>query len=239
MGSTRLPGKVLVELAGLPMLAQQLRRLRRCTLADAIVVATTTHPGDDAIVELARREDAAWFRGSEEDVLSRFVGAARQSHADVVVRVTADCPLIDPLVTDRVIDELVRHPGSCDYASNVLRRTYPRGLDAEALFFDTLQRVDRLAVSAQAREHVTMLVYAERPTLFLCRSVEDEANNADLRWTVDTAEDLRVVRTLYDALGLGERCAPYEETLGYARAHPELMAINAGIETWQPPPSGA
>jgi spore coat polysaccharide biosynthesis protein SpsF len=232
--SRRLPGKVLMGIAGRPMLAQQIQRLRECKMADEIVIATTTNGTDDPIIELARQEEIAWFRGSEHDVLARFVGAARQARADVIVRVTADCPLIDPQVTDRVINELVCHAAECDYASNVLQRTYPRGLDAEALFWDTLLRIDRLAQSKAAREHVTILPRSERPDLFLCRSVIDSQNNADLRWTVDTAADLQLVRTLYEVLDMRARVVPYTELLAYVRAHPEVAYLDTASETWDP-----
>ncbi len=229
MGSTRLPGKVLMDVAGKPMLSQQIRRLKECTALDEIVIATTTNPADEPLCKLARREQVGCFRGSEQDVLSRFVGAARQTRADVIVRITADCPLIDPQITDRVIMELTNHVGQCDYASNVLQRTYPRGLDVEALYWDTLLRIDRLAQSQASREHVTTIIRFEQPQIFLCRSVMDAENNADLRWTVDTTADLQLIRLLYDVLDLNSHIAPYSETLAYVRAHPELSQINAGI----------
>lgn len=234
MTSTRLPGKVLMDVAGKPMLVQQIGRLKQCALADEIVIATTTNPVDDPLVDIARQEGVGWFRGDEHDVLSRFVGAARQTRADVIVRVTADCPLIDPQVSDRVIGELLTHTPECDYASNVLQRTYPRGLDVEAFFWDTLLRMDRLAQSSQAREHVTVLLRSERPELFLCRSVEDVENNADLRWTVDNAADLDLVRALYHTLNLAAHPVSYREVLAHARSHPELAAMNAELDTWDP-----
>lgn len=231
--STRLPGKVLMDIAGRPMLAQQLCRLKQCTLVDDIVVATTTQATDDPVAELAHGEQVGCFRGSEQDVLARCVGAAREARADVVIRVTGDCPLIDPQVTDRVITELTDHAMECDYASNVLRRTYPRGLDVEAFFWDALLRIDRFARSEVAREHVTIVPRSEHPELFVCRSVEDNQNNADLRWTVDTAADLEFVRQLYAALNLSSRMAFYPEILGYVRNHVEL-ARRDEIETWDP-----
>ena len=229
MTSTRLPGKVLMDLAGRPLLAQQLRRLARCRLVDDVVVATTANATDDAVVALARSEGARWFRGSEGDVLARYAGAAREARADVIVRVTADCPLIDPDECDRVIAALVSHPARADYASNVVRRTFPQGLDCEAMFADTLERVDRLARSPAVREHVTAFVWHERPELFLIESVADAEDNSDLRWTVDEAADLALVRALYEALGIGERPAPYRELLLYARAHPHLATLNAAV----------
>jgi spore coat polysaccharide biosynthesis protein SpsF len=234
MTSTRLPGKVLMDVAGRPMLAQQVRRLKQCELADEIVVATTSNVTDEPVVELARREGVGCFRGSEQDVVARYVGASRQAQASVVVRVTADCPLIDSVVVDQVIRELVDHPADCDYVSNVIQRTYPRGMDVEALFLDTLLRVDRLARSPLAREHVTMFIYSERPDLFLGRSVVDEEDNSALRWTVDTAQDLQLVRALYEALDLGTRRVPYRELVAYVRTRPDLMNMNAGIQTWEP-----
>ncbi len=237
MTSTRLPGKVLMPLAGRPMLAQQIRRLRECRLADEITIATTGNASDDPIAELSRTERVGLFRGDEHDVLSRFVGAAGETGAGAVVRVTADCPLIDPELTDRVIGELLHHPDGCDYAANILDRTYPRGLDVETFWLDTLLRMDRLGRSAAAREHVTIVARSEWPELFLRRSIADADDNSDLRWTVDTAEDLEVVRAIY--AGLGDRVAPYTEVLAYARAHPELARINRTVETWDPHASPA
>lgn len=166
MASTRLPGKVLTELGDRPMLAQQLRRLRRCQLADELVLATTRNAADDPIVAVAKAEDVRWYRGSEHDVLSRHVEAAREARADVVVRITADCPLIDPGVTDRVIRTLLDGAGSCDYAANVIEPTYPQGLDTEVMFQGTLERhrahTDTLSSHpAKAGTHVT----ARRPAV--------------------------------------------------------------------------
>jgi spore coat polysaccharide biosynthesis protein SpsF len=229
MTSTRLPGKVLADLGGRPLLAQMLRRLMRCRRADEVVVATTTNAPDDAVVEVAGVEGARWFRGEEHDVLSRYLGAAREARADVIVRVTADCPLIDPEQVDRVIVALETDAGGADYAANVVERTFPRGLDAEALYRDTLQRIDRLAHSAAAREHVTHLV-RERRDLFIVRSVTDRQDNSDLRWTVDATVDLVMMRRLYEALSLGHRPLDYPRILAYVRSHPEISAINAHVE---------
>lgn len=229
MTSTRLPGKVVMEVAGRPMLSQVLRRLKRCRLADDIVIATTMNDEDQPVVDLADAEHVRWFRGDEHDVLSRYAGAARESNADLIVRVTSDCPLIDPEIVDRVIQELASHARECDYAANVIERTFPRGLDAEAFFRDVLERVDRLGRSAPAREHVTAFILRERPELFCTLSITDTQDNSDLRWTVDVPEDLEMVRRLYEEMELGERAVGYREIVAYARAHPSLAAINSEV----------
>ena len=228
MTSSRLPGKVLMDLAGKPMLAQQLSRLKRCRAVDDIVVATTENAADDAIVAVARGEGVRWFRGSEHDVLARFVGAACEANADVVIRITADCPLIDPEQSDRVIETFCAHRRDADYASNVVQRTFPVGLDTEALFRDTLERTHRLAQSPAAREHVTWLIHRECPALFRILSVTDNEDNSDLRWVVDVPEDLQMARRLYEALGLGEQPLAYREIVSFVRAHPEVV-INAPV----------
>ncbi len=212
MGSTRLPGKVLMDLEGRPMLEQQLRRLKRCTRIDELVVATTTDSRDDAIVGVAKKEGARWFRGSESDVLGRYAAAARESKADLVVRLTADCPLIDPEIVDSTVEALEAHK-EVEYCSNVIRRTYPKGLDSEALWTRVLLILDQTATSKESREHVTWHILHERPDRFITHSVEDGENNSHLRWVVDTAEDMEQMRRIYRALKLGERVPPYRETL--------------------------
>lgn len=235
MASNRLPGKVLMDLEGAPMLARQIRRLKQCARVDEIFIATTTDPLDDPVEELAGKERVGCFRGSESDVLGRFVGVCRLSGADVILRITADCPLMDPEVVDRVAAEILEHPDTCDYASNVLHRTFPHGLDVEAFFADVLMRVDRLARSPLEREHVTMFIYSVRPQLFLLRSVVDSEDNADLRWTVDMPQDLELIRRLYRELDLASTPLPFREIVRHVRANPHMLEINAGIQTWQPP----
>ncbi len=230
MNSSRLPGKVLMELSGKPMLEQQLRRMKYAQELDDIVVATTSNPEDQPIVDLANREGVRWYRGSEHDVLSRYFGASREAEAEIVVRITADCPLIDPAIIDRVIHGLVSRGSACDYSSNTLDRTFPRGLDTEALYMDALARTSRLAESNPAREHVTYFIHTERPDLFILQSVTDEHDHSGLRWTVDTPEDIQLVRAIYEALGLSDRLCSYLELLDFVRSHPEVQAINAHIE---------
>ena len=200
-GSSRLPGKVLMDLHGRPMLAQLLSRLRTAQRIDEVVVATSDLPADDAVAELAEAEGVRVFRGDERDVLSRMLGAARVAEADVVVRITGDCPLIDPAVVDQVVSELGDH----DLASNAIQRTFPRGLDTEVLTRDALERIAQLATSPESREHVTWFAYRERPDLFKLRTVEsgEGTTYAGLDWSVDTVEDLERVRRLWPLAASG------------------------------------
>jgi spore coat polysaccharide biosynthesis protein SpsF len=229
MGSSRLPGKVLADLVGRPMLSRQIARLRRASSVDELVLATTTKDEDTAIARSAQIEGIRCCRGSEHDVLGRYVQAARETRADIVVRVTADCPLIDADVLDRVVGALSAQSGECDYASNVLVRSYPRGLDVEALWRDTLLRMDRLARSNASREHVTTFARWERPDLFLMRNVTDWQDNSDLRWTVDTAADLSYLRRLWECFDLEDM--PYRELLSRIRARPDLQWFDHGEQT--------
>jgi spore coat polysaccharide biosynthesis protein SpsF len=229
MTSTRLPGKVMMDLAGRPLLERELERLQRCERIDELVVATTTNGDDDVLVELADRVGVRWYRGSETDVLGRYAGAAREAAADLVVRLTSDCPLIDAAETDLVVEALEERRGECDYAANVLDRDLPRGLDTEALWRDVLERMDRMATSTPAREHVTWFCHTERPDLFALHSVRRPFGAADLRWTVDTEEDLAAMRRIYAELGLAERPLPAPEVIAWVREHPELAALNSGV----------
>ena len=234
MASRRLPGKVLQHVGGRSLLDWQLTRLRRCRAVDDIWIATSDHPSDQPIEDWARSAEIPCYRGAVDDVLGRYAAAARLARADVVVRITADCPLIDPEVTDRVLVELTVHARDCDYASNVLERTYPRGLDVEAFFIDTLLRMERLSRTAAAREHVTLAARSERPELFLRRSVRDDVDNSDLRWTVDVVADLELIRTLHAEFDLGSAALGYRALVRHVRANPELMLMNAAVETWDP-----
>lgn len=234
MTSTRLPGKVLMDLEGRPLLERELERLGRCTRVEEVVLAVTTNAADDPLVALADRLGLRWYRGSEDDVLSRYAGAASEAGADLVARVTSDCPLIDPEETDAVIAALEERREEVDYASNRLEPHLPRGLDVEVLWRDVLDRMDRMATSRPAREHVTWFCYAERPELFSLHSVRRPFDAHDLRWTVDTAADLALVRRLFADLGLAERAVPLAEMIAHVRAHPEIAALNAHIEQKDP-----
>ena len=229
MTSTRLPGKVLQDLAGAPMLQRVIERMRRASSLHEIVIATTTNATDDPLASAAGALGVRVTRGDEHDVLSRYQLAARESSADVVVRITSDCPLIDPDVIDRCVARVLDASDPVDYASNTIERTYPRGLDVEAFHRDTLERIVRFATSKPAREHVTYFLHVERPELFVAAHVRDTADNSDLRWTVDTPEDLAMVREIYTRAKLATTWTPYAELVEIGR-EPAIQAINADIE---------
>ncbi len=198
IGSTRLPGKVLLDLEGRPMLAHVVERIRRARNVQQVVVATTTSKSDDVLEQFCRAQDIAFFRGSEPDVLDRYYQTAKAFAADTVVRITSDCPLIDPEVIDRVTG--IFQQGGFDYVSNTIETTYPDGLDTEVFSLVALERAWREATKISEREHVTP--YLRSSGHFRVRNVENDhgPSLAELRWTVDEAHDLEFVRAIYKHL---------------------------------------
>ncbi len=240
MNSTRLPGKVLADLGGRTMLARVVERVRRAGLVDSVVVATSQKPADDPIQEECTRLAVDSFRGDESDVLDRFHRAAEVHRAEGVVRITADCPLADPEVIDRVVRAfLERRP---DFASNTLCRTYPRGLDVEVLTAPALAAAWRDAREAYQRVHVTPYVY-QHPERFRLLSVtadQDLDNPAagdyerlrglmsDWRWTVDATADLEFVREVYRRLRSAKPFS-WRDVCRLIRQHPHLAEINGSV----------
>lgn len=228
MGSTRLPGKVLKDIAGKSMLARVVERTRRTPGLSDVVVATTTRPEDDPIVKECQSLKVHAFRGSEKDVLERYYRAAKQHKADTIIRITSDCPLIDPDVVGKVLQEFKdRKP---DYASNaLLRRTYPRGLDTEVFTAAALHKACLKAGKDYQREHVTPYIY-ENSERFRLLSVEHKSGNklAAYRWTVDTAEDLSLVQALYQLFD-GTDYFSWLDVIEILKQHPALNEINRHI----------
>jgi spore coat polysaccharide biosynthesis protein SpsF (cytidylyltransferase family) len=198
-GSTRFPRKVLASLHGRPMLAHIIERVSRATLVDRVVVATTDGVSDDVVAALAVASGAGVTRGPEADVLTRYVMAAREHGADVIVRITADCPLTDPAIVDSVIRARSEH--EADYASNVEPPTFPEGYDCEAFTSGCLARVDREATLDYEREHVTVRV-REHLNDFRTAHVAHEPDLSAMRLTVDVPADLDRVKRLLDMLPL-------------------------------------
>jgi spore coat polysaccharide biosynthesis protein SpsF len=238
MGSTRLPGKVLEPLAGRPALARIVERLRAVPAIDEVAVLTSGLSGDDAIVEVCRARRIRCLRGSERDVLDRFQRAAEALHADRVVRVTADCPLIDPEVLGRLLELAAARPDVA-YASvatgatgtDAGYRRYPDGLDAETFSARALAEAWREATDAYEREHVTPFIW-RRPERFGVAVLEAEEDLGDERWTIDYPADLELVKALYERLDDGvDTPFGFRDVLAVLEREPELRALNAAHRT--------
>jgi spore coat polysaccharide biosynthesis protein SpsF len=227
MGSSRLPGKVLKNIAGKTMLERVVSRTRLCNRLDEVVVATSTMPVDDAIVSACEQMQVPVCRGSDLDVLDRFMMTARAHQADVCVRITSDCPLIDPEVTGHIIDSFLSAEPAVDYASNKIPQSYPRGLDAEVFTIAALERAWRQATEKYERAHVTIHIY-EHPDQFKLLSVVSDVDRQDWRWTVDTPEDLEFVRQVYDRLGRDGNFA-WHDIVALVEKEPAFSRINQHI----------
>lgn len=235
VGSTRLPGKVLRRVAGDTLLGHLLRRLARSREVDRTVVATTRLGGDDAVVEEAGRHGIVAYRGEEDDVLKRYLGAARAHGVDPVVRVTADCPLLDPEVLDEAVRRFQRvaagNPEAALLVTNggPTERTYPRGLDVEVVSLAALEAADAaLPPGAPEREHVTAWLYRHAEAVRIER-LRLPLDLSFLRWTVDTAEDFAFVTAIYDELGDRVPDFGFRDVLSILGRRPELVAINVHV----------
>lgn len=226
MASTRLPGKVLMEIEGKNMLARVINRVSRAKTIDQTMVVTSTNPADEKIVLECQRLKIPFFKGSERDVLDRYHEAAVFFKAKNVVRITSDCPLIDPDTIDLVVSELIGK--KVDYASNVLKRTFPRGLDVEAFTFETLHQTHLKAKSLPHREHVTLYII-EHLNEFKSSSIVSESDFSHYRWTVDTAEDLNFIKAIYSRLKKTDFFS-WKEVLLLLQREPALSRLNAHIK---------
>ncbi len=240
INSSRLPGKVLADIGGRTMLARVVQRVRGAGLVDHVVVATSLKSADDPIQEECARSAVDSFRGDESDVLDRFHRAAEIHRAEGIVRITADCPLADAEVIDRVVRAFLdRRP---DFASNTLCRTYPRGLDVEVLTASALATAWRHAREAYQRVHVTPFVY-QHPERFrlLSLTVDEDLDNpatgdyedlrgcmSNWRWTVDAPADLEFVREVYRRLGSAKPFS-WRDVCRLIRQHPCLAEINGSV----------
>jgi spore coat polysaccharide biosynthesis protein SpsF len=197
MSSSRLRGKVLLDIMGRPMLLRQIERIRRAETISKIVVATSSDPSDDSLQELADSENISVHRGSLDNVFSRFKQISELSSDLNFVRLTGDCPLTDPLVIDKVVLEHLR--SGADYTSNTMARTYPRGLDVEVFRAEALGKLGESGLSKLEQEHVT-LGFHSRAAIFKLHNVSDSIDNSGLRWTVDTETDFAFVSWVYSNL---------------------------------------
>jgi spore coat polysaccharide biosynthesis protein SpsF len=226
MGSTRLPGKVLKDLADGTVLSWVVNRTRRAGLLHQVVVATSDLPTDDAIVRECDRLGVACFRGDEADVLDRYYQAALHHSANIIIRITSDCPLIDPELIDEHVRRLVDGWGHVDLVTNMGHSTYPLGLAVEAMPFDVLARMHRLSDSSELREHVTTLAYVS-PNLFRWDHVKYSLDLSHLRWTVDTPEDLELVRLIVRHFGSDH--FSWTDVLPLLERNPGWLEINRHV----------
>ncbi len=223
MASTRLPGKILIDLAGRPLLHHVVARAGQAKTLDQVIVATTDSATDDETAQYCRQVSIPCFRGSEDDVLDRYYQSAKRFEADVVVRLTADCPLQDPEVIDKVVR--VFNTGDYDYVSNTIDPTYPDGLDTEVFSRLALERAWQEAALKSEREHVTPYIW-KHPTLFRLANVRNDIDLSKLRWTVDERQDLEFVRAVYVHLAHTPAFG-MKQLLDLLDKHPELTEINA------------
>lgn len=225
MTSTRLPGKVLIEVGGKTLLDHHLDRLAASGLP--VLVATTTNDTDDPIVEIARSRGLAAFRGSEEDVLSRFHLCAQEHGLDVVVRVTSDCPLIDGELVASAVQEFLAADDPQLYLSNTLERSFPRGFDFEVFTAAALAEAHARATEQPQREHVTPYLYATASRRVHRRNIAWPEDRSAYRVTLDTADDLILIRALIEEHHA--EALPCAEIIRLLDAHPELVVINSHV----------
>jgi spore coat polysaccharide biosynthesis protein SpsF len=228
MRSSRLPDKVMLPILGRPMLELMIERLQRTPQIDEVVIATTDDPSCEPIAALAERVGVGCFRGSEEDVLDRVLQAARFVNADMIVETTGDCPVIDPKIISEVIEAFRK--SDADYCANILERTYPRGMDVQVFPVKVLAEVAELTDDPADREHVSLYIY-EHPERYRLLNVKSDlaSDVADLRLTVDTPEDFRLIKEIYERLYPTKPDFDLADILELFERNPELKTINREI----------
>jgi spore coat polysaccharide biosynthesis protein SpsF len=225
LSSTRLPGKVLRPLGGGTVLSWVIRAAARTHNVDGVVLATSDAPDDDPVAAEAARCGAAVVRGPLDDVLARYVLAVEEHPCDAVVRLTADCPLHDPVLIAQIVG-MWRADPTLDHVSNVVVRRYPRGLDIELVRREVLEEQNRTATGGH-REHVTSNIYTQ-PDVYRCAGVVTGVDNSDLRVTLDTEQDARLLETV--VAELGDDVPKWTDVVALLRSRPDLVALNAAVE---------
>ncbi|WP_291572602.1 glycosyltransferase family protein [Clostridium sp. UBA4548] len=231
-GSSRLPGKVLKQICGKSVLEHDIDRLKNVKNINEIVIATTSKKQDDPIVEEANRLGIKYFRGSEDDVLSRYYFAAKENDADIVVRVTSDCPLIDHCVTENIIQFFIDRADEYDYVSNTIDRTFPRGLDTEVFSYKALEKSFLNAQNSREREHVTPYIWGN-PSEFKIFQYKNDKSYSDYRWTLDTQEDYELITFIYERLYEINPDFNMNDILCLYEKYSELQYFNSHIQQKQ------
>jgi spore coat polysaccharide biosynthesis protein SpsF len=226
MGSTRLPGKVMEYIAGKPMLQHVIERIEKARLVDSVLIATTCLPEDDSLCEWAANHGYPFYRGSQLDVLDRYYQAALAARADRVVRITADCPLIDPELIDQSIE--IHDMTGADYVSDSVQPTLPLGESVEVFWFKGLAQAWAEALLEYERVHVTPYFY-QNPDKFILKSLGLSGNYKSYRFTVDTPEDLEFVKRVYATAGSEEACLRWRDIISIVDKNPQIRSVNAHI----------
>jgi spore coat polysaccharide biosynthesis protein SpsF len=226
MTSTRLPGKVLKEIAGKPVLEYHTKRLQQTGYP--VFIATTTNISDDPIIDFCQKHNLPFYRGDEQNVLSRYYYCARENELDVIVRVTSDCPLIVPELVKNGIETYLKSNDPYLYLSNAIERTFPRGFDFEIFSFALLERAFKKATRPEDLEHVTPFIHQNRTGDIKFIHVKNPEDKSGYRITLDTPEDFELLRILIEEHHADKLSA--QEIITVLDAHPELVAINAQIE---------
>jgi len=223
---------VLKLLAGKPSIHRQIERVKRISSVSQIVLATSLSDVEKPLCEWMREreKDVLLFRGSEEDVLERFYQAASQTKADVIMRITGDCPLLSPNISGAVLQKFLQSGGAYDYVSNVEQRTYPRGLDTEVFSMKVLEQAYKEASSASDREHVTPYIRKVTPPERIGNVENKKTDDSRYRWTLDTEEDYRLISAVYDSLYSKKSDFEFEDVLKLFQEKPELAKLNAHIQ---------
>jgi len=228
LGSTRLPGKIFKTLAGKPMLWHVVDRLSHSKIIDKIIVATTTLPEDDPVEQFCLSNKISIYRGSSNDVLSRYYETAKIYNAGIVIRVTSDCPVIDPNIIDAMLAQFI-YDNSIDCMSNCIQRTFPRGLDTEIFTFSALKKTYTEAKLNYEHEHVTPYIY-NNPDKFIIKNYANETDLSSYRWTVDTFEDFRLIEEIYKNLYQKDKIFLFKDILQLIEKRPDLSRINQDIK---------
>jgi spore coat polysaccharide biosynthesis protein SpsF len=197
MDSKRLPGKVMTSISGKPLIWHVINRLKCVKLTDQIILLTTKKPNDDVLIKIANDNDILYYRGPINDVLKRYYECAQKFSSNIIVRITGDCPLVDPLLIDQML--IFYQSNSYDYVSNTIKPTYPDGLDVEIFSFKTLQQIEKLTLKKSDREHVTSFILKNK-SKFKIFNFENTKDLSKLRWTVDEENDLKLVRKIYNLM---------------------------------------
>lgn len=224
MGSTRLPGKMMMKILGKPIIRHVIERVEQAPLVNDIWLATTVNKEDDVLAKWAEDNKVKYYRGSVDDVLDRYYQVTLLAQADAVIRITGDCPLIDPEIIDKVVGEYLK--GGYDYICNRQPPTWPDGLDTEVFSMATLKKDWEEAVLKSDREHVTTYVW-QHPRVFKLRSLAHVPDLSSQRWTLDTPEDLRFLRLIFEELQKRHQFGHLAEVLAILQEHPDWLKINA------------